>query len=44
MGRLIRYLIYLAVLAVLGLAGYALLGDLSPDQRQITVPVEADGS
>lgn len=30
------------ILGLLGLLGYAYLGDLSPDQREITVPVETD--
>ena len=39
MGRLLRGIIYLVVLAAIGLAGYAWVGDLSPQQREVAVPV-----
>lgn len=39
MVRLIKLVLILAVLGVLGLTGYAYLVDLSPEPRQITVPV-----
>lgn len=43
---MLRYLKVLAVLAVLafvGLVGYAYLGDLSPQQDEIRLPIEIDG-
>lgn len=42
MGRIFRFLLLVVILGLLGLLGYAYLGDLSPDQREITVPVETD--
>ena len=42
MGRVFRFLLLVVVLGLLGLLGYALVGDLSPEQREITVPVETD--
>lgn len=42
MGRLLRYLFILIILGGIALVGYSFFGDLSPDQRDITVPVESD--
>ncbi|MEM8632898.1 MAG: hypothetical protein AAGF74_16830 [Pseudomonadota bacterium] len=39
---MLKLLIYLAVLAAAVLVGYAYLGDLSPEQQEITEPVELD--
>lgn len=36
---LIKAVLVLAVLGFLGLTGYAYLADLSPEAREITVPV-----
>ena len=36
---LIKTVLVLAVLGFLGLTGYAYLADLSPEAREITVPV-----
>ena len=40
MGRLLKFLVFLIVIGALGLVGYAYLGDLSPDQSEISQPVE----
>lgn len=39
MFRIIKLLFVLAVLGLAGLAGYAYLGDMSPRQRSVEVPV-----
>ncbi len=39
MGRLVMALIVLALIGTAGLAGYAYLGDLSPAQAEVKVPV-----
>lgn len=39
MGRIIKLLLVLAILGFIGLTGYAYLGDLSPDQAEVKVPV-----
>ncbi len=39
MGRIIKAVLVLAILGVIGLAGYAYLGDMQPEQAQVTVPV-----
>ncbi len=44
MWRIVKFLLILLVLGALGLVGYAYLGDLSPDQTDISAPVELDGS
>lgn len=41
--RLLKLLFVLAVLGFAALAGYAYLGDLSPEQDDVTVPVTLDG-
>ncbi len=40
MGRLFKFLIFLILLGVLGVIGFAYLGDLSPDQDEVSEPVE----
>lgn len=42
MRYVIKGLLYLAILAALGVVGYAYLGDLSPDQVEVTQPVVLD--
>jgi hypothetical protein len=42
MWRVIKLFVLLAVLGFLGLIGYAYLGDLSPQQREVTQPVILD--
>ncbi len=44
MWRIVKFLLILVVLGALGLVGYAYLGDLSPDQTDVSTPVELDGS
>ncbi len=40
--RLLKFLAFLIVLGGIGLVGYAYLGDLSPEQEEISEPVELD--
>lgn len=40
MFRLFKLIFTLALLAFLGLAGYAYLGDMTPERSEITEPVE----
>lgn len=42
MFRIIKLLFYLAVLGLIGLVGYAYLGDMTPRQVQVSVPVTID--
>lgn len=42
MRRLIRAVFVLVLLGAVGLAGFAYLGDLSPQQHEIRVPVVLD--
>lgn len=42
--RLLRVLFLLAVLIGTAVVGYAYLGDLSPDQSDVSTPVTLDGS
>lgn len=42
MGRIIKGLLVLAILGFIGLTGYAYLGDMRPDQSEVTVPVTLD--
>lgn len=44
MGRLIKFVLFLVFLGFLGLVGFAYLGDLSPEQSEVTVPVELNDS
>ncbi|MCV6595943.1 MAG: hypothetical protein OIF40_02495 [Mangrovicoccus sp.] len=39
MGRIFRAILYLIVLGGLGLTGFAYLGDLTPEQEEMRVPV-----
>lgn len=39
MGRIFKAFFFLALIAFAGLAGFAYLGDLSPDQAEVKVPV-----
>lgn len=41
---LFRGLLYLVVLGALGLLGYAYLGDLTPVQGEMSIPVPIDGN
>ena len=42
MGRLLKFLFFLILLGAVALVGYAYLGDLSPEQEEISEPVELD--
>lgn len=42
MGRIIKAVVVLAVLGFVALTGYAYLGDLSPDQVEVRMPVVLD--
>lgn len=44
MFRLLKILFYLAVLIGAAVVGFAYLGDLSPEQSDVTAPVTLDGS
>ena len=44
LGRLFRLLLILVVLAVLGLIGFAYSGLMTPETREITEPVDLDGT
>ncbi len=41
--RILKVLIVLAILGFAGLTGYAYLGDMSPEQQEVRVPVTLDG-
>jgi hypothetical protein len=43
MKLIVKLLFALVILGLIGLTGYAYLGDLSPEQRQIEQPVVLDG-
>lgn len=43
MWRILRGLIYLTIIGAVAVAGYALLGDLSPDTAEVRRPVVLDG-
>lgn len=43
MGRIIKAVLVLAVVGFVALVAYAYLGDLSPDQTEVTKPVALDG-
>ena len=40
--RLLKVLGVLVILGAIGLVGYAYLGDLSPEQEDLSIPVELD--
>ncbi len=40
MGILFKFLAVLVILGGLGLVGYAYLGDLTPEQSDVTTPVQ----
>ncbi len=42
MGRLLKLLVLLLVLGFVGLIGYAYLGDLSPEIKEVNQPVTLD--
>ncbi|MEL6644029.1 MAG: hypothetical protein AAFQ79_08850 [Pseudomonadota bacterium] len=42
MGRFWKFLLFLIILGILAFVGYAYFGDLSPDQEDISTPVEID--
>jgi hypothetical protein len=39
MGRIIKALVLLVIFGFIGLSGYAYLGDLTPEQGEVTKPV-----
>ena len=39
---ILKFIAILLVLGAIGLVGYAYLGDLSPDQRDVVAPVTLD--
>lgn len=42
--RVLRFLFILAVLVGAAVVGYAYLGDLSPEQTEVSEPVTLDGN
>lgn len=40
--RLLKILAFLIIVAGLGLVGYAYFGNLSPEQAQVSEPIELD--
>lgn len=42
MGRLFMALVFLIILGFIGLVGFAYLGDLSPQERDVSQPVAID--
>lgn len=42
MGIILKFITVLVILGAIGLVGYAYLGDLSPDQTDVTAPVMLD--
>ncbi len=44
MWRLLKVLLYLAVLAAAAIVGYAFIGDLTPERRDMAIPVDLDAS
>ncbi len=42
--RLLRFLFVIAVLLGAAVVGYAYLGDLSPEQSDVSAPVTLDGN
>ena len=43
MFRLFKLLFYLAIMAAAAVVGYAYIGDLSPEQSDVSEPVQLDG-
>lgn len=39
MGRIFKALIFLVIIGFIGLTAYAYLGDLAPEQSEVTQPV-----
>lgn len=44
MYRLLKILFLLVVVLVMAVLGYAYIGDLSPEQSDVSTPVELDGN
>ena len=44
MYRLLKLLFLLVVVLVMAVLGFAYIGDLSPEQSDVSTPVELDGS
>lgn len=44
MVRLLKIIFFLLLIGALGLVGYAYLGDLSPEQSDVSEPVELDAN
>lgn len=44
LGRLIKYLFVIAILGVIGIAGYALVGDLTPPATDNSLTVTLDAN
>ena len=44
MGRLLKFLLFLIVIGAAALVGYAYIGDLSPDQSDVSTPVDLDAN
>lgn len=42
MGRLLKFLIFLLIVGFAGLVGFAYLGDISPEQSDVTQPIDLD--
>lgn len=44
MKTILKLILILLVLGAIGITGYAYLGDMAPDQTDVTEPVILDGS
>lgn len=44
MSRILKLLVFLLLIGVIALVGYAYLGDLSPEQGDVSDPVELDAN
>ena len=42
--RLLKLLFWIAILCGIVVVGYAYLGDLSPDQNEVTIPLELNAN